>query len=139
MLAAGATNLLGGTIGGLEGGDGGGGKHIQDAPPGQKSGIELPGFDLPPKLRDQLSATVLEALAQYKQASEDYLKRRREITERLHGATSDQRKELLDLLRSSRERFLADTRDLRTEISNQISANRDKLKPKGGGRPGGRP
>jgi hypothetical protein len=128
---------------GDEGGHGSDGDKkttVTPPPPGQKSGMELPGLNLPPGLREQLSPKVLEQLSKFQAGFEDYLKNRRELSEKLRAATGDQKKDLLDKLRSDRERFLGDTRELRTEINNQIAVQREKLRQKGGStRPGGRP
>ena len=143
MLLADGTNTPSTSRGGTGGGgdDKGDGKNSTITPPpsGQRQGIELPGFNLPPGLREQLGQSVLDALSRYQAASEEYLKKKRDLSDKVRGATGDQRRELLDQIRSNRERFMVDTRDLRTEIHNQLSAERDKLKKQNNGRPGERP
>lgn len=102
-------------------------------PGGPGRGMEVPRIGVPDNVLSTLPKALQDQITKYREQSKTFIDAQRDLAKTLKGATEEQRNSLREQLKANREKFLADTQTLRTEI-------RDQLKDLGvsvrGGRPG---
>jgi gas vesicle protein len=105
---------------------------------GRPPRIEIPRIEVPAGVRDQLPQALQDQIAHYRELSQAFIDQQRELTTSLRTATEDERNRIREQLRGNRERFLADTQTLRTEIRDQLREIRHTMREQQGGTNPGR-
>lgn len=106
---------------------------------GRGPGVEVPRIGVPDKVLTTLPQALQDQITKYREQSKTFIDAQRDLAKTLSSATEEQRNTIREQLNANRDKFLADTQQLRTEIRDQLKdlgvSVRDN-KP-GGGAPGG--
>ena len=108
--------------------------------PGGAHRFDVPGVGGIPK-NVELPETLKKALEEFNTARQKQIEIQKELASKLGTAKAEEKQALKEKLRSNRETFLDETKQLRTDIREQIKALREKLKgtlPVDGGDKGGK-
>jgi len=111
-----------------------------EKPPGGRGpGMEVPRIGVPDRVLSTLPQALQDQITKYREQSKTFVDAQRDLAKTLSTATEEQRNTIREQLKANRDKFLADTQKLRTEIRDQLKdlgvSVRDN-KP-GAGAPGG--
>ena len=99
----------------------------------------MPRIGVPDKVLTTLPQALQDQITKYREQSKTFIDAQRDLAKTLSSATEEQRNTIREQLKANRDKFLADTQQLRTEIRDQLKdlgvSVRDN-KP-GAGAPGG--
>lgn len=91
--------------------------------PGKPADI---GVRVPDRFKDD--AKLKELIAAAKAQREAFVAKQKDIAAALKGATADQKEKIKEQLKANREQFLADTKQLRTDIRDRVKELVGELK-----------
>ena len=113
---------------------------------GRGGQVEVPRIHVPGDVLSQLPQALQDQIARYRELSQAFVQQQRDLAASLRTATEEERNRIREQMRTNRERFLADTATLRTEIRDQLREIRQTLRDQtgsgsgsGSGRGSGRP
>ncbi|MFM7555102.1 MAG: hypothetical protein ACKPAH_07375, partial [Verrucomicrobiota bacterium] len=89
-------------------------------PGGPGRGLEVPRIGVPDNVLSTLPKALQDQITKYREQSKTFIDAQRDLAKTLKGATEEQRNSLREQLKANREKFLADTQTLRTEIRDQL-------------------
>ena len=109
---------------------------------GRGPGIEVPRIGVPEKVFTTLPQSLQDQISKYREQSKGFIDAQRDLAKTLSTATQEQRNTIREQLKASRDKFLADTQQVRTEIRDQLKdlgvSVRENKPTDGGGSGGGK-
>jgi len=112
-------------------------------PGGPGRGMEVPRIGVPDKVLNTLPQALQDQITKYREQSKTFIDAQRDLAKTLSSATEEQRNTIREQLKANRDKFLADTQQLRTEIRDQLKdlgvSVRENRPADGGGKGQGRP
>ena len=94
-----------------------------DSRPGRPGGPGRPGIDIPrigiPK-GVELPEDVKKLVTQYQDAAKKFADEQKTLISQLRGATEEDKAKLKEQLKTNRDKFLEDTKQLRADIREQV-------------------
>jgi len=104
---------------------------------GRGPGIEVPRIGVPEKVFTTLPQSLQDQISKYREQSKGFIDAQRDIAKTLSTATQEQRNTIREQLKANRDKFLADTQQVRTEIRDQLKdlgvSVRENKRTDGGG------
>ena len=89
-------------------------------PGGPGRGMEVPRIGVPDNVLSTLPKALQDQITKYREQSKTFIDAQRELAKTVAGATEEQRNTIREQLKANREKFLADSQTLRTEIRDQL-------------------
>lgn len=109
---------------------------------GRGPGIEVPRIGVPEKVFTTLPQSLQDQISKYREQSKGFIDAQRDLAKTLSTATEEQRNTIREQLKANRDKFLADTQQVRTEIRDQLKdlgvSVRENKPTDGGGSGGGK-
>ncbi len=109
---------------------------------GRGPGIEVPRIGVPEKVFSTLPQALQDQISKYREQSKGFIDAQRDLAKTLSTATEEQRNTIREQLKANRDKFLADTQQVRTEIRDQLKdlgvSVRENKPTDGGGSGGGK-
>ena len=109
---------------------------------GRGPGIEVPRIGVPEKVFTTLPQSLQDQISKYREQSKGFIDAQRDLAKTLSTATQEQRNTIREQLKANRDKFLADTQQVRTEIRDQLKdlgvSVRENKPTDGGGSGGGK-
>jgi uncharacterized coiled-coil DUF342 family protein len=109
---------------------------------GRGPGIEVPRIGVPEKVFTTLPQSLQDQISKYREQSKGFIDAQRNMARTLSTATQEQRNTIREQLKANRDKFLADTQQVRTEIRDQLKdlgvSVRENKRTDGGGSGGGK-
>jgi gas vesicle protein len=109
---------------------------------GRGPGIEVPRIGVPEKVFTTLPQSLQDQISKYREQSKGFIDAQRDMAKTLSTATQEQRNTIREQLKANRDKFLADTQQVRTEIRDQLKdlgvSVRENRRTDGGGSGGGK-
>jgi gas vesicle protein len=102
--------------------------------------MEVPRIGVPDKVLSTLPQALQDQITKYREQSKTFVDAQRDLAKTLSTATEEQRNTIREQLKANRDKFLADTQTLRTEIRDQLKdlgVSVRENKPTDGTAPGG--
>jgi gas vesicle protein len=87
---------------------------------GRGPGVEVPRIGVPDKIMSTLPQALQDQISKYREQSKTFVDAQRELAKTLSTATEEQRNTIREQLKANRDKFLADTQQVRTEIRDQL-------------------
>jgi len=87
---------------------------------GRGPGIEVPRIGVPEKVFTTLPQSLQDQISKYREQSKGFIDAQRDMAKTLSTATQEQRNTIREQLKANRDKFLADTQQVRTEIRDQL-------------------
>jgi uncharacterized coiled-coil DUF342 family protein len=104
---------------------------------GRGPGIEVPRIGVPEKVFTTLPQSLQDQISKYREQSKGFIDAQRDMAKTLSTATQEQRNTIREQLKANRDKFLADTQQVRTEIRDQLKdlgvSVRENKRTDGGG------
>ena len=92
-----------------------------EKPPGGRGpGMEVPRIGVPDRVLSTLPQALQDQITKYREQSKTFIDAQRDLAKTLSTATEEQRNTIREQLKANREKFLADSQTLRTEIRDQL-------------------
>ncbi len=109
---------------------------------GRGPGIEVPRIGVPERVFTTLPQSLQDQISKYREQSKGFIDAQRDMAKTLSTATQEQRNTIREQLKANRDKFLADTQQVRTEIRDQLKdlgvSVRENKRTDGGGSSGGK-
>ena len=109
---------------------------------GRGPGIEVPRIGVPEKVFTTLPQSLQDQISKYREQSKGFIDAQRDLAKTLSTATEEQRNTIREQFKANRDKFLADTQQVRTEIRDQLKdlgvSVRENKPTDGGGSGGGK-
>jgi gas vesicle protein len=102
--------------------------------------MEVPRIGVPDSVLSTLPQALQDQITKYREQSKTFVDAQRDLAKTLSTATEEQRNTIREQLKANRDKFLADTQTLRTEIRDQLKdlgVSVRENKPTDGTAPGG--
>ena len=104
---------------------------------GRGPGVEVPRIGVPEKVFTTLPQSLQDQISKYREQSKGFIDAQRDMAKTLSTATQEQRNTIREQLKANRDKFLADTQQVRTEIRDQLKdlgvSVRENKRTDGGG------
>lgn len=103
-------------------------------------GIEVPRIGVPEKVFTTLPQALQDQITKYREQSKTFIDAQRDLAKTLGTVTDEQRNAIREQLKANRDKFLADTQQVRTEIRDQLKdlgVSVRQNRPTDAGGPGG--
>jgi uncharacterized coiled-coil DUF342 family protein len=82
--------------------------------------VDVPRVGVSDKVLPTLPQSLQDQIAKYREQSKTFIDAQRELAKTVKTATEEQRNTIREQLKANRDKFLADTQQLRTEIRDQL-------------------